>query len=314
MTIYIYGSKSFKNSIHEVLDHANIKFRLGEGDEIRDVTSLTELMDAVEDNPKNIFLIDDEKIIRKNSLNDKIKFLKPKGGIEEEFLKEHGIGDMSVDSIEDIPSQVIKRIELMHKDDSEYGTNSLEYYEDTNRSEESTSEHDLEFAQQTQEESISVESPAEISSEDAGDFDYDDVLSFLSEDEEEKEEDIKEDKMESQPSEKIETNDEVSLEEQNSSGIENDDFGLTVEKIEQKGAEDMSDEFSELDSLSEDELLAALNGIDGEPNESTKSVSKTEKTVSNEVELNSNSVNDIASLITQLLNNKTLEITIKIKE
>lgn len=114
MTIYIYGSKSFKNNIQEVLEHANMKFRLNDEDSIVELDTLHELKEAIEEDPQNIFLIDDEKIIKKNSLNEKIKFLKPKDGIEEEFLKEHGIGDLSVDDIHDIATHIIKKLEKAH--------------------------------------------------------------------------------------------------------------------------------------------------------------------------------------------------------
>ena len=106
------------------------------------------------------------------------------------------------------------------------------------------------------------------------------------------------------------------VEEDYDSRIENlqeEDFGLTVEKIEQKRESDMSDEFSELDSLNEDELLEALGGSSIKSESTQKSQNNIKKSGA-EVELNSSSIHDISSLITQLLNNKTLEITIKIKE
>ncbi len=65
MTIYIYGSKSFKNNINKVLEHANMKFRLSDEDSIVELSSLVKLKEAIDANPKDIFLIDDEKIIQK---------------------------------------------------------------------------------------------------------------------------------------------------------------------------------------------------------------------------------------------------------
>lgn len=303
MTIYIYGSKSFKNSIHEVLDHANVKFKLEEDDAIVDVDSIIKLQEVIEDNPNNIFLIDDQKIIRKNSLNEKIKFLKPKDGISEEFLKEHGIGDMSVNSIEDIATHVKKRLDEVHDskndniDDYETDnhldrdeTSSLNYEEDN----EEQTLLDKSIDEMLRESEDSDESDVEHYNYDEDDFDIDDVVNYFDEDED----------------------NELSLEtlEPNKDNvkIEEDDFGLVVEEIEQKGENDMSDEFSELDSLNEDEMMAALNGM-SEVSSETKPL-KSDSSSSNEVELNSSSVNDLTSLITQLLNNKTLEITIKIKE
>jgi hypothetical protein len=317
VTIYIYGSKSFKNNIQEVLEHANMKFRLSEEDSIVDLSDLSELKEAIEEDPKNIFLIDDEKIIKKNSLNEKIKFLKPKDGIEEEFLKEHGIGDLSVDDIHDIATHIIKKLEkskalkealneeYVQKQDSDIALKNSEYAfvhtpvkEETNF--EKKPKEEIEF-----EEEFSNDSS--LYDQDDDDFDIDDVIDF----DEEKQSDIS---LEEQDDKIIEEEPEISHDSKRKEEInlQEEDFGLTVEKIEQKGENDMSDEFSELDSLNEDELLEALNGSSAKSSKETtnQSVKKTGA----EVELNSNSIHEISSLITQLLNNKTLEITIKIKE
>ncbi len=69
---------NLKKEIHSVLNHANIKFRLDEHGEIKDLKSVDELKKAIEDNPNNIYLIDDDKIIKKNSLNQKNKIFKTK--------------------------------------------------------------------------------------------------------------------------------------------------------------------------------------------------------------------------------------------
>lgn len=306
MTVYIYGSKSFKNSIHEVLNHANIKFKLEEDDSIEDVNSVLRLKQAIEDNPNNIFLIDDEKILRKNSLNDKIKFLQPKDGIEEEFLKEHGIGDMSVDTIEDIATHVKRRLDEVHNE--KHG--NVDDYEALNESLQENNAnlvYDKEAEEQTLE-SIEDSSLDEEDDElhynyDEDDFDIDDVVSYLDKDDESSElslDELDEVKEDTEPDDDVE--------------IDDDDFGLVVEEIEQKGESDMSDEFSELDNLNEDEMLAALNGMDTEATTPAAAKASNKDSNSNEVELNSSNINDLSSLITQLLNNKTLEITIKIKE
>ena len=111
MIIYIYGSENFKKEIKELLNHSNIKFRLDDTGEIKELKSLTSLKDAIEDNPKNIYLIDDSKIIKKNALNQKINFLKPKDGIEQEYLLDHGIGDISVDSMDELSKHIIRKLE-----------------------------------------------------------------------------------------------------------------------------------------------------------------------------------------------------------
>ena len=119
MNIFIYGSEAFKSDIHKVLDRSNIKFRLGSNDDIKVIPTLIELRAAIEKFPQDIFLIDDAKIFRKNALNKKIKFLKSNDSIEEEFLKEHGIGDVSINSLEELPSHIIKKIESESEDQEE---------------------------------------------------------------------------------------------------------------------------------------------------------------------------------------------------
>ncbi|MDX9795589.1 MAG: hypothetical protein RBT24_02055 [Arcobacteraceae bacterium] len=312
MTIYIYGSKSFKNNIQEVLEHANMKFRLSDEDSIVELSALRQLKEAIEEDPKNIFLIDDEKIIKKNSLNDKIKFLKPKDGIEEEFLKEHGIGDLSVDDIHDIATHIIKKLEKAHelkeslkeeyvqKQDSDIALKNSEYAFVHTPLKEEKQEEKIDQIKVESEEELSTNTSLYDHDED-DDFDIDDVIDF-----DDEEEQTKNQAEEETPeiTSVNESNDEINLQEE--------DFGLTVEKIEQKGENSMSDEFSELDSLNEDELLEALNG--SSTKNSSKTTNQSTKKTGAEVELNSNSIHEISSLITQLLNNKTLEITIKIKE
>lgn len=334
MTIYIYGSKSFKNNIHEVLEHANMKFRLSEDDSIVELMSLEELKEAIEADPKDIFLIDDDKIIRKNALNNKIKFLKPKDGIEEEFLEEHGIGDLSVDDIAEIATHVIRKLkkaqalkeaekevvtqEYSEKQNNDISSKNNEYEfvhgKQSNQKPKETSEAYTHHEDEDLFESYSQNSTLEEShkSDEDDDFNIEDVINF------DEDEDVKVESEVSTPNdENEEDSDEESVfEESNSKKVDNlqeEDFGLTIEKIEQKGDSNMSDEFSELDSLNEDELLEALNGSSVKSNSTQKSQDNVKKS-SAEVELNSSSIHDISSLITQLLNNKTLEITIKIKE
>jgi hypothetical protein len=130
----------------------------------------------------------------------------------------------------------------------------------------------------------------------------------------------------------INENDNVVSEEQieeKESEIENlSDFALEdldfanmdlEDKKEDKSikGEDMSDEFLELDSLNEQDLIEALGGASIQSSVQNVVEEKTEQKEmqsSNNLDISSSNVNDIASLISKLLNNKTLEITIKIKE
>jgi hypothetical protein len=111
LNIYIYGGSNFKKEIHKTLIDSSIKHELDENSKILELNSLEELKNAIFKNPKDIYLIDDSKIIKKNSINRKIKFLAPKDGIEEEFLLDSGIADLSIDSFEEIPKYIIKKIE-----------------------------------------------------------------------------------------------------------------------------------------------------------------------------------------------------------
>jgi hypothetical protein len=303
---------------------------------IKDISTLAQIKRAIEQNPNDIFLIDDDKIIKKNALHDKIKFLKPKDGIEEEYLKEHGIGDMSVNDIDELGSHIVKRLQEHNEESQE----DIEKYENINAN---SNEQYLDSICKANEKLKQTSRDSKYDN-----FDIDEVIDYLQEHPEvieqsrlknyinddymprkkktdsfieEKEDDFELD-------ESLFDFDEDVVEHENENKqtkeeLHEDDFGLTIEPIEQnqdeksninepkKQENDMSDSFSELDDLNEDEVLAALNNTQSTPSKSTQN-STTPK--SNQVELNSNSVNDIASLITQLLNNKTLEITIKIKE
>lgn len=312
MIIYIYGSEGFKKDIHDVLDHSNIKFRLDEHGEIIDLDTLDDLKNAIEENPSNIYLIDDSKIIKKNSLNQKIKFLKPKDGIEQEYLLDHGIGDISVDSIDELSKHIIKRLEeSIPQDDPDsiqdsiveivedaYGNNDEddESYVQLDdelsallSSHKSSADENIEEALNEIEsiDEITIPEPEIIHEEEA------DELKDLSFDEDFDNINITED-----------------IEEKNENN-------LTNEVLQ---GESMSDEFSEFDTLSESDILAALDGLDNvtvskELTQSSPAPTQTQATSSNEsLNISGSSSDDIAKLITQLLNNKTLEITIKVKD
>ena len=79
-----------------------------------------------------------------------------------------------------------------------------------------------------------------------------------------------------------------------------------------------NDEFFELDSLNEKDLLEALNYTDNKKEHKEQALSvKTDSVEKNTTSLNissGSSVDELAQLISKLLSNKTLEITIKIKD
>ncbi len=80
-----------------------------------------------------------------------------------------------------------------------------------------------------------------------------------------------------------------------------------------KGAR-MGDEFSELDSLNEKDLLEALSYSVGEKNSISEYKPMVSESKNETLSIDSSNVNDLSLLISKLLNNKTLEITIKIKD
>jgi hypothetical protein len=377
LNIYIYGNQSFKKDIHLTLDHANIKFKLDSNSIIKDIDSLSELKDTIKQNPNDIYLIDDEKIIKKNALNQKIKFLAPKDGIEQEFLLDNNIADLSVDSLAEIPKYILKKYEqeksldssiqdsiidivdeayenddkiedleldseladLLAKDDfSDEKFNLEEKITDENsemlnqdinldKIEELISDIDISENEEneiTNEEFNSIMNFDEDFGLNNSSFDYDDKniteeteslddnkeienlddLDFKDLEEFDFDEDINKDLEEFNFDEDMNVEDDI-----------NDLFDSIDEKVEepQKG-ESMSDEFSELDSLSEDDILKALDGFETQSLTKVSSPAPKVEQVSEKINVSSSSVDDIAQLISRLLNNKTLEITIKIKD
>ncbi|RXJ91127.1 hypothetical protein CRV01_02290 [Arcobacter sp. CECT 8983] len=394
MTIYIYGSESFKNEINDILRHSNIKFRLDDKGEVKELKSLDQLKAAIEDNPNNIYLIDDSKIIKKNIFTDKINFFKPKDGIEQEYLLDHGIGDVSVDSIDELSKHIIRRLDsIVGKEDNiddiqdsiieivedaYHESNSdntdeylLDQVQEVNPDEE-TSKDDIEevtlddelsallssskdedsyFYDEEENESEMSDEEAladilnqveevEIPKKEESDFDpasnLDDLLVQLEEshneqiDEKPETDEEKSDSQDLQDvldqieessiplkEDKEATDPLINLSfDDNLDNININESSIDVKKDSNTQGENMSDEFSEFDTLSENDILAALNNVDNvtvtKDNEDTKNVQSDNS--SNALDVNSANTDDIAKLITQLLNNKTLEITIKVKE
>ncbi|RXK13521.1 hypothetical protein CP965_06880 [Halarcobacter mediterraneus] len=381
MIIYIYGSDSFKKEINEVLKHSNIKFRLDSHGEIKELNSLNQLKDAIEENPNNIYLIDDSKIIKKNPLTDKIKFLRPKGGIEQEYLLDHGIGDVSVDSIDELSKHIVRRLDAVIKKDEENIDdiqNSIveivenAYDEDSNLEESnsevielddelsallsSSKDDDTFFEEEENKNQLSPEEEIEALLNQVEEVNENDFVENKSEEvdpsadiaaldallgelEESDNEEIKEVEV---PSEIEELNDKEELnnvlnqiEEHkiNDEDIKQDELkdlsfdnnldNIKIDEVEIKESstqgDKMADEFSEFDTLSENEILEALNDLDNvtvshDIKETNKNEIKAEEKTNNNVDLSDSSTEDIAKLISQLLNNKTLEITIKVKE
>ena len=411
MNIYIYGSQSFKKEIHQTLEHANIRFKLGDNTLINDIANLKELKEIIKNNPNDIYLIDDTKIIKKNSLNKKLKFLAPKDGIDEEILLDSGIADLSIDSVNEIPRYILKKYEEVklnepkevqinndfeendHKIELDDELSSLLVKEDISESkiEENHEENSLEDAfgipQDVNLDSLEnligsiddeddvqtkeVDNLNDIFGDDFGlsnsslDYDDDNTLNkeeedffsnFLVENEndnvmevfdesstvEEEFNDVdffaeilsksdhkKDEDMESkdiiEDNNSIEdldfsfinsfTDDSDVLIQNNDNEIEN----KTLTYEQPKGVRMIDEDFSELDSLNEKDLLEALSGIGSSVNSLVKEDKSSYQDISKETTssieiLSGTNTNELAQLLSTLLNNKTLEITIKIKD
>lgn len=441
MNIFIYGNQNFKNEVHKILLNSKIETIL-EDVKIEDISNIDILKENIAKNPDDIYLIDEDKIIKKS----RFKFLKQKDGIEEDFLLQYGVNDLSIDSLEEIPNYIIRkyeRIAFKEKDKSEeiknedllldnelanlleskeqensqnltssileepvginineldnlielessdkekldtnyismedfdenFGLNnvSFDYDDDSTFNQDLKSDEDLlqdilnnsivdeddyEFVGETfedvnfldeifpnnkildiDEKSITPinivlqEKDKDIDLHNENDNSFDEIEALKDFNFDEAFEDEKEKNIEN--IDIINENDDVVSEEQieeKESEIENlSDFALEdldfanmdlEDKKEDKSikGEDMSDEFLELDSLNEQDLIEALGGASTQSSVQNVVEEKTEQKEmqsSNNLDISSSNVNDIASLISNLLNNKTLEITIKIKE
>ncbi|UTJ06266.1 hypothetical protein [Arcobacter roscoffensis] len=400
MNVYIYGNSGFKKEIHETLEHANIKFKLDANSIIKDINNLEELKTIIKNNPNDIYLIDDEKIIKKDGFSKKIKFLTPKDGIEEEFLLDNGIADLSVDSLKEIPKYIIEKYEQQKKTETQDIQNSIadivddayNQEEENNKTEETKDNLDnstdldfsddfeldaelaslLEKGEESAVEIIEEETPQDDKIEENFDF-IDESDNLMSEKELENlmnfeddmglnnssfdyDENSNNEDSELQNFEEELNNDENEIDSL-INDLENDDIisqldnELDFKPIEENIEEDhedledllsedflakdesftkdidetiqgekMSDEFSELDSLNENDILSAIENLDDVESINTKSLESQLPSSSNSskneqsIEVSSSSAQDIAELITKLLNNKTLEITIKIKD
>jgi len=395
LNIYIYGNQSFKKEIHETLDHSNIKFKLDSNTLVTELSSLSDLKKAIKNNPKDVYIIDDEKIIKKNSLNNKIKFLAPKDGIEEEFLLDSGIADLSIDSLKEIPKYILRKYEEQKSledenskvkesdDESIQNENDLELDEELSKllskeeeaPKKSEPKHNLEedledvFGTGSSVDLDELENLIEFDTQNSSsidefsglenfndnfglnnisyDYDDEDILNetkvtsndeeFLSnlldenitEDDsiEEIFEDVdfleeifskkeKEEKKEVEEMNFFDNNLDIEeVKEEEKEKFEEIEFAVIEKKEPFKGEIMNEDDFSELDLLTEKDLLEALNSVDvssvSGKTEIKKEISNTEDTQN---VINTANIDDLSKLISKLLNNKTLEITIKIKD
>ena len=449
MNIFIYGNQNFKNEINKILVNSKIESIL-EDVKIEDISNIDILKEKIAINSNDIFLIDEDKIIKKS----RFKFLKQKDGIEEDFLLQYGVNDLSIDSLDEIPNYIIRKyeriaskekdksLEIKNEDllldnelanlleskeeennknltssileepmginineldslievdtsdevktdtnyinmedfDENFGLNnvSFDYDDDSTFNEDLKSDEDLlqdilnnsivdeddyEFVGETFEDknflddifpnstifdmdenstkSINIvlqEEDKEETNEDKlkkdeleniENFQFNEVFQNI---ENKKDEDIKqiyknidiiENIEEENEKEKTPEYENIEIDELNDLNLEDFSFAdpdlqnKKSEDVSKKG-EDMSDDFFELDSLNEQDLIEALSGsgISNVAQTDTQNIKESKKMEisNNNIDIGSSNINDIASLISKLLNNKTLEITIKIKE
>lgn len=353
MNIYIYGSKSFKKDVHDELDHSNIKFKLDDNSSIIDINSLNELKTFIEHNEDDIFLIDDAKIIKKDAFNgkfkSKLKFLIPKDGIEEEYLFENGIGDISFDSIDELSKHITSKIDEQNQEEASEEFDDLlenrdeiqdsisEIVNDAYEEDDSIKLNDelsglLVSNEERYEDEKRTSSSEPIELEKYNAFDFENELSEIEDPnitgqtiDDLMHLDISNDDFESSETvskKKKSLNDEPSdLEsEPKELNIPNnafDDQSLNLAEDDLKsestqGDYDMMEDFSSLDDISENDIMAALNGEEVSINDTQvlTSVNKSSESVS----LNLSNTDDISELLSKLLKNKTLEITVKIRE
>lgn len=420
MNIYIYGNQRFKKEIYKILDSSQIK-KIDNNVIIKEISNLNDLKETIKAQPKDIYLIDDEKIIKKDSL--KSKFFAPKDGVDEQFLVESGVNDLTINSLNEIPEYIIRKYELEKNLEDIKKENTVELDDELSKllANETQIEkkpeniheikddeivsgvnlNELENLIETTEETENIDlhkldnndkiaNEFEDFNNDFGlnniSFDYDDdnilndnslsdedvlsqILNSASIDEdnyeflgetfedvnfleelfpdkaeflatfEKPEKQVEDDKtemtdefVEFDDDEEVDLPDEeiqevADLEEDN---FENEKKEVIIEPMDDEEdeesenfedleGENMNDnEFSELDSLNEKDLMEALNYKADEivqvpkNQENTQIISNTNNKET--VILNSSNVDEISQLISKLLSNKTLEITIKLKD
>ena len=420
MNIYIYGNQRFKKEIYKILDSSQIK-KIDNNVIIKEISNLNDLKETIKAQPKDIYLIDDEKIIKKDSL--KSKFFAPKDGVDEQFLVESGVNDLTINSLNEIPEYIIRKYELEKNLEDIKKENKVELDDELSKllANETQIEkkpeniheikddeivsgvnlNELENLIETTEETENIDlhkldnndkiaNEFEDFNNDFGlnniSFDYDDdnilndnslsdedvlsqILNSASIDEdnyeflgetfedvnfleelfpdkaeflatfEKPEKQVEDDKtemtdefVEFDDDEEVDLPDEeiqevADLEEDN---FENEKKEVIIEPMDDEEdeesenfedleGENMNDnEFSELDSLNEKDLMEALNYKADEivqvpkNQENTQIISNTNNKET--VILNSSNVDEISQLISKLLSNKTLEITIKLKD
>jgi len=109
LNIFIYGKDDFRKDIKRILGESKIDEKL-QNISIAEILNLEDLKEQIASNPDDVFLIDDEKIFKKS----KFGFLKAKDAIEEEFLLQCGVSELSIDSFEEIPNYITRKYDRLN--------------------------------------------------------------------------------------------------------------------------------------------------------------------------------------------------------
>ncbi len=292
MNIYIYGNQNFKKDIKDELSRTLIDYKLEGKGLIQEVRSLSTLKELIEDNSDDIFLIDDTKIIKENLINSKIKFLKPKDGIEQSYLKEKGIEDFSVDSIHDISRYILKKMKELGLGD------------ELDESEERTQIHDsitdiVNDAYKSENLDENLEDDYELT---------DDLKDLLSQDEPEIEEETEN---EEEIQKEIINKDEQMIENNENPVAEpkSNESNDSMKSLEDLDEYINLEDITSLDELSEEDILNVFSGKDIKPKVAKKIQNKAK-----EMSIKLDNPDDIKEFLSKLLESKALEITVKIKE
>lgn len=289
MNIYIYGNKDFKKEINELIKHSNLKFRMRDDDTINELKSLNELKEAILNAPEDIFLIDESKIYTNNLINKNLKFLKPKDAINKEFLTQNGIGDINVDSLDSLGKYLISKFEEEQEESldefeerDEIQSSIIDIVEDAYSDEEDNDiridDHEEEYLELDDDLSLLL---SKSSSEEG------DEIIVNKEENEDKLEDLL-----------------LQLDKKDDNIIKEDE----IKQWETKGEE------MNIDDLNESDMLSALS-LDADTLVTTNSndeitlASKSDDSLS----ININNADDLAKLLKELSQHKTLEITVKVK-
>lgn len=311
LNIYIYGSQNFKKDIKDELYRSHIDFKLGDNGLIQDVHSLNTLKELIEDNDDDVFLIDDAKIIKENLINSKIKFLKPKDGIEQEYLKQKGIDDLSVDSIADISKYILKKMKDLGLNDDDDDFDDRQIHDSItnivndayNKENEESGEDEDKIIDDYE---LSDDLKELLSQDDEPIFEENSMNDNNSVEMKEEEPLSDEEELSSEINEDTKMIDEESP---ISTDVEPEKTSETITSIEEMDELVNFEDITSLDDLTEDDILSALNGEDIKPRVAKKIENKAK-----EMSIKLDNPNDIKEFLSKLLESKALEITVKIKE